>query len=244
VVRSVPATAEGEIPAATESNSTPSRRLRARIDLVVDSFGTAFTALVNHPRIGDLFARYLINTHAIIKATVPLFEAARDRARVLAPDDAVAAGVASYMEQHIVEELHHDDWLLDDLESLGLERRAVEGAIPPPSVAALVGSQYYWVRHVHPVAILGYLAFMEGFPPTRELIDLLIERTGYPADAFRTYAAHGELDPGHRDEIDRVIDALPLTLDQETLLGLAAMSGVMLLAQTIEDVLEPLEPRE
>jgi hypothetical protein len=207
---------------------------------VVEPFGLAFTALVNHPRIGELFQQYLINTHAIIKATVPLFEKARDRARALAPDDPVAAGVAEYMDRHIKEELHHDDWLLDDLETIGLDRHAVEATVPPPSVAALVGSQYYWILHVHPVAILGYLAFMEGYPPTTELIDLLIERTGYPADAFRTYALHGELDSGHRDEIDRVIDALPLSEDQETLLGLTAMSGVVLLAETIQTVLEPL----
>ena len=203
----------------------------------MELFGTAFTALVDHPDIATLFRRYLINTHAIIKATVPLFETARDRARVLAAEDPVAAAVAEYVEQHIVEELHHDEWLLDDLEAIGERREDVMKAIPPPSVAALVGSQYYWVLHVHPVAILGYLAFVEGYPPTTELIDLLIQRTGYPPDAFRTYALHGELDEGHRDDIDRVIDSLPLTEAQETLLGLAAMSGVVMLARTLEDVL-------
>jgi hypothetical protein len=236
VARTAPV-AEAGWPAVSDSNSTTSRRLRSQIEIVVELFGTAFTALADHPEIPTLFRRYLINTHAIIKATVPLFETARDRARALAADDPVAAAVAGYMEQHIAEELHHDEWLLDDLEVIGEKRQDVENAIPPPSVAALVGSQYYWVLHVHPVAILGYLAFMEGYPPTRELIDLLIERTGYPSDAFRTYALHGELDEGHREDIDRVIDSLPLREDQETLLGLAAMSGVVMLARTLEDVL-------
>jgi hypothetical protein len=236
VARTAPVT-EAERPASPDPDSTPSQRVRSRIDIVVELFGAAFTALVDHPDIATLFRRYLINTHAIIKATVPLFEAARDRATALAANDPVAAAVAEYMEQHILEELHHDEWLLDDLEVIGEKREAVENAIPPPSVAALVGSQYYWILHVHPVAILGYLAFMEGYPPTRELIDLLIERTGYPADAFRTYALHGELDEGHRADIDRVIDSLPLTPEQQTLLELSAVSGVVLLARTIEDTL-------
>ena len=38
--------------------------------------------------------------------------------------------------------------------------------MPPPSVAGLVGSQYYWILHHHPVAFLGYVALMEGYPPT------------------------------------------------------------------------------
>ncbi|HJP66898.1 MAG TPA: iron-containing redox enzyme family protein [Actinomycetota bacterium] len=225
-------------PPGLEEPSSASARLRSRIDLVVELFGVAFTSLVHHPRVDQLFRRYLINTHSIIKATVPLFEATRDRARQLAADgDAVAAAVAEYMDEHIIEELHHDEWLLDDLEAIGMDRAGMGHELPPPSVAQLVGSQYYWVQHVHPVAILGYLAFMEGYPPTAELVDLLVERTGYPREAFRTYALHGELDPHHREEIDRVIDTLPLTEDQETLLGLVAMSGVVLLARTIEDAL-------
>jgi len=227
-----------------EDQSTPvspeagaSGRVRAAIDIVVGLFGEAFTQLVYHAHVDRLFRRYLINTHSIIKATVPLFETTRDRARELSAEDPVAASIAAYMDQHIEGELHHDEWLLDDLEVLGIDRNDVLHAVPPPSVAALVGSQYYWVEHVHPVAIMGYLAFMEGFPPTEDLIDLLIERTGYPQEAFRTYALHGELDPGHRDEIDRVIDSLPLTPEQETLLELTAVSGVVLLARTIEDVL-------
>lgn len=226
-----------------DTETSTSGRLRSWIDLVSEPFGIAFTTLVHHPDVGELFRRYLINTHAIIKATVPLFETARDRAvELAAAGDPVAAGVADYLEHHIVEELHHDDWLLDDLEVIGVDRDTVLTTIPPPAVASLVGSQYYWILHVHPVAILGYLAFMEGYPPTTELIELLIERTGYPPEAFRTYALHGELDPGHRDEIDRTIDGLPLTEDQETLLGLAAMSGVVTLAETIEAVLTSSEP--
>ena len=30
--------------------------------------------------------------------------------------------------------------------------------MPSPAVAALVGSQYYWLLHHHPVALLGFVA--------------------------------------------------------------------------------------
>jgi hypothetical protein len=105
-------------------------------------------------------------------------------------------------------------------------------------VAALAGSQYYWVLHYHPVALLGYLAFMEGSPPTPELIDDLRARTGHPHAAFRTLVKHGELDPGHSEEIDRVIDSLPLAREHETVLGLSAMSSAAYLTRALEEVLE------
>jgi hypothetical protein len=49
---------------------------------------------------------------------------------------------------------------------------------------------------------------------------------------------HGELDPGHREEIDRVIDSLPLAPEHEAVLGLSAMSSAGHLTQVIEEVVE------
>ena len=176
--------------------------------------------------------------HAIIRATVPLMEAAAERARTMAEADPVAAGVAPYLEEHAEEERDHDDWLLDDLELIGVEREVVLGRIPSPTVARLVGAQYYWALDYHPVSVLGYLSLMEGFPPSASVIEDLVERTGYPRESFRTFAEHGELDTHHRDELDETIDSLPLTREHEVLLGLSAMSSVELLTRSVEEVLE------
>jgi hypothetical protein len=225
-------------PGRTPARPGVSARLRRKVNLASEPFGRACARLVTHPRIREVWPEYLIANHAIIRATVPLMETSRDRAAALSGEDGVAAGVAVYLDQHILEELGHDQWLLEDLELLGVEPGRVVGGVPSPAAAALVGSQYYWVLHVHPVAILGYLAFMEGFPPARSLVEDLILRTGFPRASFRTVVEHGELDHGHRDELDRTIDALPLTEGQEVLLGVTAISGLGLLATAIEEVLE------
>jgi Iron-containing redox enzyme len=114
----------------------------------------------------------------------------------------------------------------------------VLGRMPPPAVATLVGCQYYWLHHFHPLAFLGYIGFMEGYPPTPELVETLIERTGYPRPAFQTFAEHAELDPGHRDHLDRVLDALPLTQEQETVLGVSAMTTADLATRALREVLD------
>jgi hypothetical protein len=150
---------------------------------------------------------------------VPLTEAALARARALGDDR-----LADYLAEHVDEELHHDDTLLADLEILGIEKSSVLERIPSPQVAALVGQQYYWILHFHPIAFLGYVAVMEGFPPTPELIALLIARTGFPREAFTTYLEHAELDPGHRDHLDRTLDSLPLEPWHETALGVSAIA--------------------
>jgi hypothetical protein len=212
--------------------------MRRKIDLAMGPFGEAWTALVEHPRIAELWPAYLMMQHAIIRATVPLTRAAEERARALSSDDPLAAELARYLETHIDEERGHDATLLDDLELLGVERSAVLEHMPSPAIASLVGCQYYWVFHFHPVAVLGYIAVMEGFPPTHELIETLIVRTGYPRAAFTTFAEHCELDPGHRERLDRTIDSLPLRRDQEAVIGVSAIATAGLAAPPIEQLLE------
>jgi hypothetical protein len=225
--------------------STPGRsasgRLRRKISLITPAFGEACDRVFTHPRISGLYPEYLIGLHALIRSTVPLMEAGRDRAQAMAGTDPVAAGVAAYLGKHVEEERHHDEWLLEDLQVLGVDRASVLARVPSPTVASLAGAQYYWTLHYHPVAVLGFFAFAEGFPPSRELIEDLIDRTGFSRDAFRTLIEHGDLDPGHRDELDTTIDGLPLEPNHEVVLGLSTMLTATLLTSSLEELVDEFE---
>jgi hypothetical protein len=187
---------------------------------------------VDDRRLPALWPEYLVLQHQIIRATVPLTRAALDRARELDEPE-----LAAYLELHVEEELGHDETLLDDLALLGLGCDQVLERMPPPTVASLVGAQYYWILHHHPVAFLGYVGVMEGYPPSDELVELLIARTGFPREAFRTFSEHGELDPGHRDHLDRTLDALPLSERHEQLIAASAIATVALATGALEQLL-------
>lgn len=214
---------------------TPSTRLRGKIALAVGPYTAVCTALVEDPALRELWPEYLLVQHQIVRATVPLTEAALQRVLVL--DDPLAEPLAEYLREHVDEELGHDETLLDDLAVLGLERDDVLARLPSPAVAALVGSQYYWLLHHHPVTFLGFVGVMEGYPPPAELVELLIERTGFPREAFGTFAEHGELDPGHRDHLDRTLDALPLAPEHETAIGVSALATLPLATRVLEELL-------
>lgn len=224
-----------------EIELAPSEFLRRKIGFFLPALVAVSERVRDHVRLRELYPEYLRTSHGIIRASVPLMETAQQRALLLAGGDAVAAELAPYLEHHIPEELHHDDWLLDDLELLGVERAAVLSRPPAPSVAALVGAQYYWILHYHPVAVLGYIAVLEGYPPTPALIDEMIARTGYDRNAFRTMIAHAELDPGHADELDELVDLLPLTPEQVGVIGLSAMSTVEQLTRVFVELAEEHE---
>lgn len=215
-----------------------SQRLRKKIELVLPALDAADRRLRTHPRVAHLYPEYLVTAHWIVRASVPLMEVACERAAALSDHDAVADLLARYLEKHIPEEQGHDEWLLEDLETLGMDRPAVLARPPSPAAAALVGAQYYWILHYHPVALLGYIALLEGYPPRRDKIEHLIARTGNSPRAFRTLLAHADLDPHHRDELNVTLDDLPLSTEQRSILGLSAMNSVRLLARCIEEVME------
>jgi Iron-containing redox enzyme len=211
--------------------------MRDKISLAVAPYTDACTALVHDSRLRELWPEYLVVQHQIIRATVPLTDAALEQTRALPADDPLATPLAEYLVEHVDEERGHDETLLDDLTVLGVNREDVLARMPSPAVAALVGSQYYWLLHHHPVTFLGFVGVMEGYPPPAELVELLIERTGFPREAFGTFAEHGELDPGHRDHLDRTLDALPLAPEHETAIGVSALATLPLATRVLEELL-------
>jgi hypothetical protein len=223
---------------AHERRASAGDHLRRKIGLVIPAFVSAGDRLIAHPRVPDLYPEYLFVSHCVIRASVPLMEAGRVQAEARAETDPVSAALAPYLEEHIQEELHHDEWLLDDLEVVGRPRPEILARPPTPTVAALVGAQYYWLLHYHPVALLGYIGVLEGYPPSMKMIDELIGGTGYGPDAFRTMVAHAELDPSHGDELFELVDSLPLTRKQSAVIGLSAIHTVHMYTRAIEELLE------
>lgn len=214
-----------------------SRLLRDKLEIALPAVTSAGRRLVDHPAVGALYVDYLVLSHAIIRASVPLMVTALDRCRAL-PGDPVARTVAGYLDGHVPEEQGHDDWLLEDLASLGVDPDEVLSRPPSATVAALVGAQYYWMHHVHPVALLGYVMMLEGYPPSVGTVGELRARTGYADAAFRTLLAHADLDPHHGVELDAVVDSLPLTGNQRTLLGVSALTSAQLFTEALTELVD------
>lgn len=212
-----------------------SQALRARFELFSGPLDAASQRFNERRDLGQLVPALLVMCHQVMRAGVPLLTAAVDRARTLA--DPVSAPLAAYLAAHIEEERGHDDLLLADLAHAGLARGDVLARIPSPHTAALVGAQYYWVQHEHPVSVLGYLMVLEGRPVGLASIADMQARSGLPAALFRTMRQHAGLDVQHGDDLDRLLDALPLTRAHTTLLGLSLLHTVSSFTRCIDELL-------
>jgi len=194
--------------------------------------------LLEHPHARELFPRYLATAYHVGRPMVPLMETALERARELAADDRVAEGLAACLERHIPEEMHSDEpggAVLDDLEALGVDPGEVRAQLPPPKIAALVGAQYYWIFHYHPVALLGFLQ-LEAYHSQTSTLERLIEQTGLPREGFRQLLLHAKLDVAHARELNRVLDSLPLEPRHEGLITTSALQTIALVVEVLLDV--------
>ena len=210
--------------------------MRRKMELTSGDMHEAFARFWKRDDLRDAVPAFLVLLHQIMRASVPLMHAAAVVSRERAAGDPLCAALADYYENHCDEEKDHDVWTLDDLEASGFDRAAVLDRLPPPNLAQMVGAQYYWLHHYHPVMLMGYIAVLEGSPPSTEHINDIVARTGHPEELFRTYRFHGEVDPHHLADLDRTIDTLPLGRREMGLIGISAAHTAAGLAECVDAI--------
>jgi len=228
----------------TSTTKSHSETLCDRMSVTCARMHATYHRLWLRPDLADLLPPFLILMHQIVRASVPLMNTAHALARDRASVDPVCRLLAAYLPAHAAEERDHDEWLLEDLEASGIPRDDVISRIPSPTVASLVGAQYYWIQHHHPVALLGYIRLLEGNPPSASHISRLQRVSGLPAALFRTYRLHGELDPGHLHELDLLLDSLPLSEAQGHLIWISASHTACALADCLQDLERDVAPHD
>jgi hypothetical protein len=230
-----------DVPASTSASTTrlgAGDRLRLKIELAMPVLRAAGHRLLEHPDPRAAYHEYLVTSHAVVRASVPLMETALARAEAMASDDPACGPLVAYLTEHIVEETDHDDWILEDLAVLGVDRPTVLARPPSPAVATLVGAQYYWIRHSHPAALVGYMAVLEGSPPSPVAVETLVERTGFDRRAFRALEEHSVVDERHGDEVFALVDGMSPTPALSAVLGLSGMHTVTAMAAVMDEIVD------
>lgn len=215
---------------------THSQRLRSTLSLA----GARLASLVHqvwfHPRLDVLYPEFLFANYGLTIASAPAMRLAARCCSPSAPDDPLKNWLADYYSHHADEEDGHAEWILDDLASLGIPREHVLKRLPYPSVAAAVGTQYYWMQHVHPIAYLGFIAVVEA-PPDLQFLHDISQRTGLPLASMSCHYRHAQLDPGHIAEFDAALDSLPLTPTLQDLISVSAITTIGHLERVFTDLL-------
>ena len=210
-------------------------RLRAKTQFISNRAFHTNQIFRDHPKLSQICTDYIIFNHCVARATIPLMEQVVKKAKEIT-DDPVCPPLIEYMQQHIEEEKDHDKWFARDLGALGISEQELANRMPSPNIAALIGSQYYWVNHHHPVAFMGYICSTEAYPPTEESVQELIDKSQLPAAGFDTLMLHAKIDQGHKHEIVDHLNDLPLTPWHEDIIQMSAFQTFRYLALITEDI--------
>jgi hypothetical protein len=223
--------------------SSPSARLKLRMSPAVPAMNQRFAILWTRENLAEIYLEWLRVLHATIRATEPLMLDAFDLC-LRTPADGISQPLGRYLSKHLKEEFGHDFWLRDDYAICGGDVTDLDDNLPSAAVTHLVGAQYYLIRHVHPLALLGYIAVLEGHPPSPQLATYLAARTGFPERGFTGLAKHSILDVKHRDEFYQAIDGFGLTSQQERIVSYSALLTVKAVCDLVDEVLLRVSPKE
>jgi hypothetical protein len=106
-------------------------------------------------------------------------------------DEGFDGDLKAFYKKHLEDEMHHAEWLKEDLGDYPINLHM--------TAAALAGTQYYLIRHVHPVCLMGYMQFLEGQQIDAGFVEE-VERL-HGKQAARTLRIHAEADPEHSKEL-------------------------------------------
>lgn len=187
--------------------------LRALIDILIP--GTSVTAkkILNEDLTKEKYITYLIDLYHMVIAVCPMMQTAADELRKRGhPNDLL---VAAYLEHHRIEELDHDLWLLQDLANLGVDKETVLSFTPKTEIINMVGSVYYRIFHIDPVALLGYLAIGETYPVSNSIIDTIMSAIDVGPQCVDTLRRHTVIDVDHSADFYEFISSMDWSEQQK-----------------------------
>jgi len=171
-------------------------------------------ALETHPVVLDAVAnglpveRYrklLLELYHVVWHFNPVCAAAASRM----PD--AFRNVRYFLYEHMHEELGHEEWVLNDLEAVGVSRGTALDHRPSPHTLALNGWNYWAADRRHPCSVLGMLYALEvvasvyGGPFATALKErLLLE----DERGVSFIGSHATMDAQHMAELKQVMDTV------------------------------------
>jgi len=165
------------------------------------------------------YLAFLREAYHHVRHTVPLLAAFRARV----PQR--LSWMRPALDDYIVEEQGHEEWILDDIRAAGGNPLAVQGALPAPATELMVAYAWDTVQRGNPVGFLGMVHVLEGTSVALALAaaDRIQLALGLPDQAFTYLRSHGTLDREHTQHLAALLDALDDEHDRFAVLHAARM---------------------
>jgi pyrroloquinoline quinone (PQQ) biosynthesis protein C len=114
--------------------------------------------------------------------------------------------------ERIEEEKGHEAWVLEDIEAIGGDVRAVRHTLPSPPAQAMIAFNYYACERIHPCAVLGMLYTLEVISSVYggRVSEAIARSLGRDVakGGFRFLSSHAALDVDHMAKLNRLVKSI------------------------------------
>jgi pyrroloquinoline quinone (PQQ) biosynthesis protein C len=165
----------------------------------------------------ETYRAFLSEAYHHVRHTVPLLMACGSRLpRRL---EWLREAVAVYIE----EETGHQEWILNDIEACGGDKKTVRNGNPAMATDIMVAYAWDCVQRRNPVSFFGMVLVLEGTSVrlATEAADTIEKTLSLPRNAFSYLSSHGSLDLEHIDFYETLVDRLDQPDDRAAVLNTA-----------------------
>jgi pyrroloquinoline quinone (PQQ) biosynthesis protein C len=163
-------------------------------------------SMINHGLTLAEYRGFLHDLYHIVWHFCPVMSAAAARC-----DDRFR-DVRYDLYERIEEEKGHDSWVLEDIEALGGDVRAVRETPPSPPAQAMIAFNYYASDRVHPCSVLGMLYTLEVVSSVYggRVSDSIARALGRNVEdgGFKFLSSHATMDLDHMAKLNRLVKTI------------------------------------
>lgn len=150
----------------------------------------------------EIYRGFLRETYHYVKHTTRFFVAAASRM------SEEHEQMRKKLIEYAADESGHENYLLNDLRSVGIESDAVRHSSPLVETEALTGFHYYVATFGNPIGIWGNVYAVEGFSNDKagNAARILVERNRLPRKSVTFLTSHGTFDEKHFRNAQQVLE--------------------------------------
>ena len=121
------------------------------------------------------------------------------------------------MVEYIEEEYGHEQWILNDIETIGGDRQQAIDSSADRNIQLMVSYLYDAINRRNPVALLGMVFMLEGTSTqvATSMAHKIQQLSSIPANAFSYLLSHGELDIEHFSFFETLVNQITDPDDQQ-----------------------------
>lgn len=165
----------------------------------------------------ETYIAFLNQAFHHVKHTIPLLMSTGAK---LSDDQEWLRGVIA---EYIKEEIGHEQWILNDIESCGYSRNDYENGSAPFTSEIMIAYLYDYIARKNPVGLLGMILVLEGTSSSLAplVAKIVKEELSLPDQAITYLVTHGELDQDHILYFEKAVNQISDLQDRKAIIEVA-----------------------